>query len=52
MLVQSNLSWNGGRVGKIIIPCGGGGGCIVFCLFIMCVFNLTFQGENQMLLEI
>ena len=49
MYADSEQSWNGGRMGKIIIPWGG---IHNFFLFIMCVFNLTFQGENQLLLEI
>ena len=43
---RAKFKW--GRVGKIIIPWGG----VIKKKSIMCVFYLTFQGENQLLLEI
>ena len=47
MYTGSENSWNGGTEGKIMM--GEGGFIKHFC--IMCVFNVTFQGENQLLFE-
>ena len=42
---RAKLEW--GKEGKIMIPLGDS----YKHLFIMCVFNLTFQGGNQLLFE-
>jgi len=39
-----------GKGGQDYNPLGGGG--VIKKMSIMCVFYLTFQGENQLLLEI
>ena len=45
---SSEQSWNGGRESRIMIPLGGG----FIQIFVMRVFNLTFQGGNQLYIEI